>query len=153
MNTLNLNTIGPAEQSLLNRQRGVKTTAGKEKDAAADDLKRLDKLKQACADLESVFMGTMIKAMRDTIPEGGYLQKSAGSDVYDSICDQQLSIYLSQGSGIGLGQTLFNQVVRREGLEDLAAENPDLGGLHYQKTIAPDLMRKDHLSGRKALTD
>ena len=96
-------------------------------------LRRLTKLKQACAEFESLFVAQLVQAMRATIPEGGYLDQSAGSDLYSSMADQQLSIYLSQGSGLGLGQSILNQVIRREGLEELAARNPELTQLNIER--------------------
>ena len=125
--------------------RPVKAAGGRLSPEAR--LERLGRLKKACADLESIFIGSLLKAMRRTIPEGGFIPKSAGSEMYESMFDQEFSAFLSQGEGLGLGQLIFNQMVRREDLELLEGRHPNLKGLLYKKTIAPDLLRAPESRG------
>lgn len=95
------------------------------------DPERLDKLKQACADLESIFINSLLKSLKQTIPENGLLPKSAGSGLYDSMMDGQLAVFLSQGQGLGLGQVLFQQMsaryVKDEGRTDPDQTLPEIG--------------------------
>ena len=114
-------------QSMAAKTAGLERQSRKTdplKGKAEEPTERLVKLKQACTDFEAVFIGTLIKTMRESIPEDGALKKSAGSDTYLSMADQQLSVFLSQGRGLGLGQAIFNQMVRREGLEKVFEERP-----------------------------
>lgn len=106
-----------------------------------DQLKRLKTLKKACADFESIFVNSMVQSMKSAIPKSGLFGETAGFDIYDSMAEQQLAIYLSQGSGLGLGQTIFNQMVRREGLEDLDQSNPALGGYRFTRIIPSDMVK------------
>src|SRR5690242_3900583 len=41
--------------------------------------------------LESVFFGMMVKAMRATVPQGGLLGKGLGGNLYVEMLDQQLT--------------------------------------------------------------
>ena len=75
---------------------------------------RQAKLKKACADLESVFIGTLIKAMRQTVPKSGLTQPEAGADVYRSMSDQQLAVFLSKNQGLGLARQVYDQMSRRD---------------------------------------
>lgn len=109
-------------------------------------IERLGKLKKSCADIESLFLSTLFKAMRKTVPQGGLFKKSSGDDIYDSMFDQQVSVSLSQGRGIGLGQMLYNQMLRKEDLEGLQAQNRNFMGLRYQTSIPPALLNQTGLS-------
>ncbi|MBW1709097.1 MAG: rod-binding protein [Deltaproteobacteria bacterium] len=78
------------------------------------DMERLIKLKKCCSGIESIFIGTLLKALRATIPESNLLPQSAGKNIYDSMFDQQFSIFLTQAQGIGLADTLYRQMLRQE---------------------------------------
>jgi Rod binding domain-containing protein len=99
----------------------VKTNAlgSSKKNASPEEIeKRLEKIKKTCADLESVFINSLIKTMRQSFAQEGALEKAPGADIYDSMADQQLAVFLSRGTGLGLGRAVYKQMVRREGLED-----------------------------------
>ncbi len=78
--------------------------------------KRLDreKLKKACNDFEALFMAQMLKSMRQTIPQTGFLGKGLGDDIYQGLMDQELSQKLSQSKGLGLGKAIYRQMLKRE---------------------------------------
>jgi flagellar protein FlgJ len=143
MNTLSTSeTIPLALQTsthrLLKSENNAANRTGEEK------IKRLGEIKKACGDVESVFVASLVKAMRQTIPSGGFMAKAAGSDIYESMIEQQLSQYLSKGVGLGLGQTVFNQMIIKEKLEDTAdAQQKNTGG--YARTIPVDLLPVDGL--------
>ena len=143
-----------ARQMRLAEDRLGKTSAeltrgAKGKETEAERLERLGKLKKSCADIESLFVSTLLKTMRRTAPKSGLLKDQTGGDVYRSIYTEQLSIHLSrsQGQGIGVGQAVFGAMVRRENLEDLDAANPTAGGVRYTRTIPSDQLVKDGAPG------
>ena len=72
------------------------------------------KLRQACADVESLFLTQLIKTMKDSIPESGLLPKQAGSKLYESMFDERLAGFLSRGRGMGLGKELYEQMLPRD---------------------------------------
>jgi flagellar protein FlgJ len=122
---MKLDTVQINQEALRNQVKPLRTTAEQASDNAKS-VKRLKNLRQACSDLESYFVGALIKAMRKTMPEEGFIKKSVGMDNYDAIADEQLSQYLTRGRGLGLGQAVFEQMVRREGLEDVVENTPEL---------------------------
>lgn len=68
-----------------------------------------EKLKKACADFESIFIGYMLKAMRRTIPQSG-TNRLPGKDIYDTIVDQKVAEDLAKRGGvIGLQEILLRQ--------------------------------------------
>jgi Rod binding domain-containing protein len=131
-------------------RNNVKPLSGKNESREAR-IDRLNQLRQSSADFESYFIGQLITRMKAGLPEGGYLPKSPGSDLYESMADEQFARYLSRGNGIGLGQAIFNQMVRIENIEDLAEEIHDPDGIGYIPMIPPDHMK--HPGLRQADTD
>ncbi|MDA3835583.1 MAG: rod-binding protein [Spirochaetales bacterium] len=68
------------------------------------------KLKKACADFESIFIGFMLKAMRSTVPQSK-TNKIPGKDIYDAMIDQKVAEDLAKrGGGIGLQKMLLRQL-------------------------------------------
>ena len=73
-----------------------------------------EKLKKACTGFEALFMSQMMKSMRQTIPQTGFLGKGLGNDIYQGLMDQELSQKLSQSKGLGLGKVIYRQMLKRE---------------------------------------
>jgi flagellar protein FlgJ len=71
-------------------------------------------LSGAAKQLESVFVQMMLKAMRDTVPEGG-LFDSEQSDFYEGMFDQQISLNIANGKGIGLAEVIERQMSGMQG--------------------------------------
>ena len=81
------------------------------------DKKKLDrkKLTKACTDFEALFIAQLLKSMRQTVPQTGFLGKGLGNDIYQGLMDQELSKKLSQNKGLGLGKMIYRQILKREG--------------------------------------
>jgi len=75
-------------------------------------------LKNACAELESLFIFYLFKEMRATIPKGGLINGGRGEEIYTSMLDSQMAKELASGQGIGLS-TLF---MERLGVKDGSGE-------------------------------
>ena len=73
---------------------------------------KLVRLQKACAEVESQFFSSLLKSLKNLIPQNGLLPQSAGMNIYDSMFDQELSSFLSQGQNIGLGTILYQQLLR-----------------------------------------
>jgi len=81
---------------------GLGTKTGKNEDA---------ELKKACEDFEAVMIHQMLKAMRKTVPDGGILEKSNGSDVWESFYDEKISFEVSgEEKGTGLARFLYEEL-------------------------------------------
>jgi flagellar protein FlgJ len=80
------------------------------------DLKRLardgtspDALRAAAKQFEGLFMQMMLKAMREATPANGLFDNDQ-TRMLQSFQDQQLSMQMAQGSGIGLADVIFRQM-------------------------------------------
>lgn len=66
-------------------------------------------IKKVAKQFESLFIQMMLKGMRDTLPESE-LFSSDQQRMYEDMFDKQLSLNISQGSGIGLAATIERQL-------------------------------------------
>ncbi len=83
-------------------------------------------MRQVAQQFESVFLGIMLKAMRDAnavFSEGNYLQSNE-MDFHQENFDNQLSLHMSEGQGLGLADVLFEQMMGQYGLKSPDAVPP-----------------------------
>ncbi len=83
-------------------------------------------MRQVAQQFESVFLGIMLKAMRDAnavFSEGNYLQSNE-MDFHQENFDNQLSLHMSEGQGLGLADVLFEQMMGQYGLKSPDAVAP-----------------------------
>lgn len=135
-------------RELQNGRREALSKTGKPVEEGAgreERVNRLKKLREACAGIEAVFVGSLIKAMRQTIPDNGLLEKHPGSDIYEGLMDEKLAGFLTDKVGMGMGQILFNQMVHREGLEDVAKTEAANLGIDYEEIIPPGHKKRNSI--------
>jgi flagellar protein FlgJ len=79
-------------------------------------------LKQVSRQFEALFMGMVLKSMREASPQGGMLD-TQNEKIYTSMLDQQLTQSLS-GRGVGLAEAMLAQLQRSiaAGVSDDGAE-------------------------------
>jgi flagellar protein FlgJ len=76
-------------------------------------------MRQVAQQFESVFLGIVLKAMRDSnavFSEGNYLQSNE-MDFHQENFDNQLTLHMSEGQGLGLADVLFEQMMGQYGLD------------------------------------
>lgn len=78
----------------------------------ADGLRAADeaRLRGTAQQLEGVFVEQLFKAMRETVPEGGFVDGGAGEEIFNSLLDQHLSTQLPESWGRGLGSAIYRQL-------------------------------------------
>ena len=72
-------------------------------------------LKNACAELESLFIFYLFKEMRATIPKGGLINGGRGEEIYTSMLDSQMAKELASGQGIGLSTLFMERLAVKDG--------------------------------------
>jgi flagellar protein FlgJ len=68
------------------------------------------RLKEACAELESLFIYHLLKEMRATVLKTGLFSGGRAEEIYTSMMDLQMSRELSKSGGIGLSAILVDQL-------------------------------------------
>jgi flagellar protein FlgJ len=68
------------------------------------------KLRDACAEFESLFIFYLLKEMRATVPKSGFIGGGRAEEIYTSMLDSQLAKQVSAKGGIGLSTILLDQL-------------------------------------------
>jgi len=68
------------------------------------------KLRKACGDFEAVFVGYLMKSMRQTLPGDALFDSGIEKDIYESMYDQQIAEESAKGKGLGIGDALYRQL-------------------------------------------
>lgn len=92
------------------------------------------KLRQACADFESIFIYFVLKSARKSIPENGLVDSSHESEIYKSMLDEQMAQSVAKGGGMGLGQLLYEKLtdqVAKQYDKISGAESSTLASQHF----------------------
>jgi flagellar protein FlgJ len=96
---------------------------GLKKNVKADDPKAI---RAAAQQFESLFTNMMLKSMRDA-KLGQGLGDSQQSDLYQDMYDQQISLKMAQGKGIGLADMLVQQLTRNTAAKAAAGHAAPMG--------------------------
>jgi peptidoglycan hydrolase FlgJ len=96
---------------------------GLKKNVKADDPKAI---RAAAQQFESLFTNLMLKSMRDA-KLGQGLGDSQQSDLYQDMYDQQISLKIAQGKGLGLADMLVQQLTRNGAIKAAAGQATPAG--------------------------
>jgi len=69
-----------------------------------------DATREVAKQFEALFLQMMIKQMREAMPAEGGLFGNSGTELYESMHDQQLSLAMAQRQGIGLAAAIERQL-------------------------------------------
>lgn len=82
------------------------------------------KLKSACKDFESVFLGYILKGMRKTVSKSELLDSSNGEEIFQGMMDDAICKSAAETESIGIADMLYNQLGDLIKQQDLRGENP-----------------------------
>lgn len=75
---------------------------------------RDEELMDVCKDFEGIFIHMMLKEMRKTVPDGGFMEKSTATKIFEDMFDEEISKEVSKSDeGIGLAKVLYDQFKRQ----------------------------------------
>jgi flagellar protein FlgJ len=74
----------------------------------------IERLQETARELEGVFLGLLMKAMRSTVGNGGLFQNGSDSQTYRDMFDQEVTRSMARAGGIGLAQMLLRDQLRRQ---------------------------------------
>ena len=72
------------------------------------------RLKTLCQEFEGVFVHSLLKGMRSTLPTGGLLEKGFGSEIVEEMRDLEVSKAVSQQQNLGIAEALYRQLSQLE---------------------------------------
>jgi len=115
--------IGKISSSLINSLTNNATSSVEQ---ASDDsfAKKLEaamqnnddkELKKACQEFESIMLNMMYKQMKATIIKSDLIEKDAGTEIFESMQDENLMDMASKTGSFGLAESLYKQLSRQSG--------------------------------------
>ena len=72
-------------------------------------------LREACVQMESLFIHHLLKEMRATIHKSGFISGGRAEEIYTSMLDAELAVNISKTRGIGLAEMLLQQLGQSSG--------------------------------------
>jgi len=67
-------------------------------------------LREACVQMESLFIHHLLKEMRATIHKSGFISGGQAEEIYTSMLDAEMAVKISKTRGIGLAEMLLHQL-------------------------------------------
>jgi flagellar protein FlgJ len=98
-----------AERARLLQRRQQSAAAG-----AGLTEKQRQQAKKVAQDFEALFIGMMMKSMRETVPEDKLTGGGHGEDVYRSLLDQEYAAAAVKRGGLGLAKQIEKDIIRQE---------------------------------------
>lgn len=103
---------GGYQTTIEEKQTAVETDAFKAALEKAASEKDLAKLKEASQEFEAYFVNTLLKVMRNTIQEGGLVEKSQARGTFEGMLDEEMSKKIAKGGGIGLADMIYQNMLK-----------------------------------------
>lgn len=89
-----------------NKENNFSTILDKVKDEKDDK-----KLMESCQEIEAVFIQSLLKQMRASVPENKFLPKGTATKIYEGMLDQEYSIQAAKShDSLGLAEMLYEEL-------------------------------------------
>ena len=96
----------------MGKENGLPVAGGRPRDdsvAARTDRKLLD----ACYEMESIFVGYMLRSMRRTIDESDFFGKSMAKDIFRDMLYDEYAKTMARTDQLGIARQIYNQLRAR----------------------------------------
>lgn len=95
-------------------------------------------LKKVSQDFESIFINMMLKTMRSTVVEGGFIEKSFGTKAYESMLDEEMSKEMAKSGGLGISEMVYKSLLKRTEMEAEAGMDSLAGATSIKEDNSED---------------
>jgi Rod binding domain-containing protein len=95
--------------------------------AAVSDKDRIA-AKKVAREFESVFVGMMLKSMRETVGKDSLTNGGHGEEVYRSLLDQEYAKAISENNGLGISNLLEKELLKSMPKQNEDSATRDLPG-------------------------
>ncbi len=72
--------------------------------------KNPEELRKVCQEFEAIFIQTLFKNMRSTIPDGGLIEKNIDREIIEEMMDLEMAKQAAKKQDLGIAETLFRQL-------------------------------------------
>lgn len=112
------------DPSMLSTQARVDAVQGQAKNRSQDN----EELRKLSRDFEAVFVQTLFKEMRATVPEGGLLKRGMAETAFVEMLDAEVAKSAVQRQGYGIADALYRQLLGDLGPGSPVSEAAGQGG-------------------------
>jgi len=111
MNESIINTFNPGAINSLNQKPLNMVSVASV--ASVSDKSRAE-LKKVAEEFEAVFIGQLLKIMRETIEESGLEGDGFGKGIYTDLFDQEIALSMSKRGALGIGDIIYKSLADKE---------------------------------------
>lgn len=104
---MSISSINNFSEINIQRQKDVSITG--EKINSLNKSEDDERLLEACREFEGIFIHMMLKEMKKTVPDGGLIEKSQGTEIFEEMHLEELSKEISRDDGIGIAKMMYEQ--------------------------------------------
>jgi peptidoglycan hydrolase FlgJ len=72
--------------------------------------KNLQQLRQSTREFEALYIFEVYKSMRQNVPDGGLIEKSFSTELFQEMLDMELARTAAAGEGMGIGKKMYEQL-------------------------------------------
>jgi len=77
------------------------------------------KLREACQEMEAIFVLQLLRQMRATVPKSGLLEESTASRIYKDMLDEEYSKLIAKSpNSLGIEEMLYRQLKQKQGADE-----------------------------------
>ena len=69
-------------------------------------------IRQRCQDFGAIYIQSLFKAMRQTIPDGGLFSRDTAHEIYEDLLDGEIATQIARKQGLGLADEMYKQIMR-----------------------------------------
>ncbi len=85
----------------------------------------ITELKKVASDFEEIFLNMMLKAMRQTVGDGGLIEKSNQAQIFESMLDEKFAERLADTGSLGIGDLIVEQM-KAYAAQERAEQRPSM---------------------------
>ena len=74
-------------------------------------------LRQLSQRFEGLLLSQMFSSMRETVPQGGLVERGFAQETYQDMMDKQMASMSAEHQSLGLGESLYRHLVQGLGSE------------------------------------
>ena len=113
-------------------------------------------LKKVAEEFEAVFIGQLLKIMRETIEESGLEGGGFGKTIYTELFDQEIALSMAKRGALGIGDIIYRSMTDNEAVIDpesfAAASSPGSGSFRPTPEKSNDLPLADATEARNEIS-
>jgi Rod binding domain-containing protein len=102
-----MNISNPFNMQFFDPKSQINASSGVLRNEPVDGKKNI---KDACVELESLFINQLLKEMRATVQKSGLIDGGQGEEIFTSIMDAELSKTIASSKTLGIADRLAEQL-------------------------------------------